>query len=183
MYREQIRVFDCTIRDGGLINKHDFDLEFVRQVYKGLSLAGIDYMEVGYKNSRELFDPKEFGPWKFCDDEDLKRVIDGIESNIKISVMADVGRVDMENIAQAAESPVDMIRTACYAKDVDKAIAMTNEFHDKGYETCINIMAISRNQPSELEEALHQVEEESKADVLYLVDSFGSLYQAEIRQG
>ena len=25
MFREKIKVLDCTIRDGGLINNHDFD--------------------------------------------------------------------------------------------------------------------------------------------------------------
>ena len=55
MYREQIKVLDCTIRDGGLINNHYFTDEFFREVYKALSKAGIDYMEVGYRNSEELF--------------------------------------------------------------------------------------------------------------------------------
>ena len=39
MYREKIKVFDCTIRDGGLINNHDFDMRFVKEVYKALSEA------------------------------------------------------------------------------------------------------------------------------------------------
>ena len=86
MFREKIKVLDCTIRDGGLINNHDFDLRFVRAVYKALSEAGIDYMEIGYKNSKRLFSEKEFGKWKFCDDDDIKRVIDGIESDTKISI-------------------------------------------------------------------------------------------------
>ena len=50
MFRDKIKVFDCTIRDGGLINKHNFDHRFVRQVYMALSAAGVDYMEIGYKN-------------------------------------------------------------------------------------------------------------------------------------
>ena len=54
MYREKIKVLDCTIRDGGLINNHDFDRRFVKETYKALSLAGVDYMEMGYKNSKEL---------------------------------------------------------------------------------------------------------------------------------
>ena len=55
MFREKIKVLDCTIRDGGLINNHDFDFRFVRAVYKALSEAGVDYMEIGYKNSKKLF--------------------------------------------------------------------------------------------------------------------------------
>ena len=182
MYREKIKVLDCTIRDGGLINNHDFDRRFVREVYKALSEAGVDYMEMGYKNSKELFSPKEYGLWKFCEDEEIKKIIDGIESKTKISVMVDVGRVRLEDVKPASESPVGMIRTAAYVKDIDKAIFMANHFADKGYETTINIMAISRDQGSELDEALHQIEEECKINVLYIVDSFGALYQEPVER-
>ena len=41
MYYETIKVLDCTIRDGGLVNKHDFSLEFVRRLYTLLSAAGL----------------------------------------------------------------------------------------------------------------------------------------------
>ena len=177
MYRPEIKVMDCSIRDGGLMNNHKFSHEFVRKTYKAVSEAGVDYIELGYKNSRKQFSPDEHGPWKFCDDEDLHKVIDGIESDIKISVMADVGRVDMDQFKPADESPVDMVRTAVYVKDVDKAIVMTNQFHLLGYETAINVMAISRDQGWELDEALEQMEKESKADVINIVDSFGKLYQ------
>ncbi|PIQ89044.1 MAG: nucleoid-structuring protein H-NS [Candidatus Omnitrophica bacterium CG11_big_fil_rev_8_21_14_0_20_42_13] len=180
MYRPKIKVFDCTIRDGGLINNHDFDFNFVRNVYKALSQSGVDYMEIGYKNSRELFSSSEYGQWKFCDDEEIKRVIDGVESQIKISVMVDVGRVNIDNIKPKKESPVDMIRVAAYVKDIDKAIFMVNSFADKGYETTINIMAISKDMGPELDEALAQIEKESKVDVVYIVDSFGYLYQEPV---
>ncbi len=177
MFRDKIKVLDCTVRDGGLINNHAFDHRFVKEVYSALSAAGVDYMEMGYKNSKTLFSPKEYGLWKFCDDDEIKRVKDGVESNTKISVMVDIGRVDMDDIKPASESPVDMIRVASYVKDIDKAIHMVNEFADRGYETTINIMAISKALENELNEALHQIEEECKAPAIYIVDSFGALYQ------
>jgi len=180
MYREKIKVLDCTIRDGGLINDHQFDRRFVREVYKAISASGVDYMEMGYKNSKKLFSSKEYGLWKFCEDDEIRKVIDGVESKVKISVMTDVGRVDMEDVKPKSESPVDMMRVASYVKDMDKAIYMVNEFAEKGYETTINIMAISRDQGPELDEALYQIEKESKVDVVYIVDSFGALYQEPI---
>jgi len=177
MFRDKIKVLDCTIRDGGLMNNHDFDLRFVREVYKALSGAGIDYMEIGYKNSKKLFDSKVFGKWKFCDDHDIREVIKGIGSKMKISVMVDVDRVDIEDVLPKKDSPVDMIRVATYVKDVDKAIFLTNHFADKGYETAVNIMAISRALDNELTECLQQLEKECKAKIINIVDSFGSLYQ------
>ncbi len=181
MYRPKIKVLDCSIRDGGLMNNHKFSHEFVRKVYKALSDAGVDYIELGYRNSKEIFSPDEYGSWKFCDDEDILRVIDGIDSKSKISVMADVGRVNMDDYKPASESPVDMVRTAVYVKDIDKSIHMANEFHDRGYETTINIMAISRDQGPELDEAIDQLENECQCDVVYIVDSFGALYQENIQ--
>ncbi|MBN1794876.1 MAG: aldolase catalytic domain-containing protein [Candidatus Omnitrophica bacterium] len=180
MYRPQIKVLDCTVRDGGLINNHDFDHRFVRDVFQAVSAAGVDYMEMGYKNSKDLFSPKEYGLWKFCDDEEIKKIIDGIETETKISIMVDVGRVELDDIRPKAESPVDMIRVASYVKDIDKAIYMVNHFAEKGYETTINVMAISVDQGPELDEALHQIEEESKVQVVYIVDSFGALYQEPV---
>ncbi|MDP2929441.1 MAG: aldolase catalytic domain-containing protein [Candidatus Omnitrophota bacterium] len=177
MFREKIKVLDCTVRDGGLMNKHDFDLKFVRAVYRALSEAGIDYMEIGYKNSGRLFSEKEYGRWKFCSEDDIKKVIDGIPSRMKLSVMVDVDRVDIEDIKPKKESPVSMIRVASYVKDIDKAIFLANHFADKGYETTINIMAISRALDNELTEALHQLEEECRASIIYVVDSNGALYQ------
>lgn len=180
MFREKIKVLDCTIRDGGLMNNHLFDLKFVREVYRALSESGIDYMEIGYKNSKRLFSPKEYGKWKFCEEDDIKRTIDGIPSKIKLSVMVDVDRVDIDDIPPKKESPVTMIRVASYVKDIDKAIYLVNHFADKGYETTVNIMAISRALDNELNEALHQLEAECKAGVIYIVDSFGALYQESI---
>ncbi len=177
MFREKIKVLDCTIRDGGLMNNHNFDFRFVREVYKAVSEAGIDYMEIGYKNSKELFSTKEYGAWKFCDDEEIKKVIEGVESGTKISVMVDIGRVNINDVKPASESPVKMIRVAAYVKDIDKAIFMVNHFAEKGYEATINIMAISKDQGVELDEALRQIENESRASVVYIVDSFGNLYQ------
>ncbi|MBN2406278.1 MAG: aldolase catalytic domain-containing protein [Elusimicrobia bacterium] len=177
MFREKIKVLDCTIRDGGLINNHKFEKRFVREIYKAVSSSGVDYMEIGYKNSKKLFSPDEYGEWKFCDDDVIKEITDGVDSDTRISVMVDVGRVDPDEIRPAAESPVDMIRVASYVKDIDKAIFLVNSFSDKGYETTVNIMAISRALDNELNEALHQLEEESRAEVIYIVDSFGALYQ------
>jgi 4-hydroxy 2-oxovalerate aldolase len=66
-------------------------------------------------------------------------------------------------------------------KDVDKAIDLVNDAADKGYQTTINIMAISKALDNELDEALIQLEEESRTDVVYIVDSYGSLYSENIQ--
>ena len=72
-YRPEIKVLDCTIRDGGLMNDHRFDLEFVKAVYEANAAAGVDYMEIGYKASKKIFRRDEHGLWKFSDEDDIRR--------------------------------------------------------------------------------------------------------------
>lgn len=180
MYRDKIKVLDCTVRDGGLINDHYFEDDFVRNIYKAVSASGVDYMEIGYKASKKILSPDKFGKWKFCDEDDIKKAIDGIESATKLSVMIDIGRVEKKDILPCKDSVVDLIRVATYVKDVDKAIDLANEAASKGYETTINIMAISKALDNELDEALDQIEKESKVGTVFIVDSFGALYSENI---
>ena len=179
MFRPEIKVLDCSIRDGGLINQWRFDDEFVRAIYAGLSLAGVDYMEMGYKASKEQFDPKKFGKWRFCHDEDIKRIIDGIDSHTKLACMVDIGRVEDKDILPRQDSPFSMIRVACYIKDIDKAIALGEMISDKGYETTVNIMAVSTNLEREIDEALNDL---SKTNIptVYVVDSYGAMYCEDV---
>jgi len=179
MYREQIKVLDCTIRDGGLINNHYFTDEFVRAVYQALTKSGVDYMEFGYRSSRELYPPEDYGAWKYCDDDKIRQIIDGIESDVKISVMVDSYRVKEQQFAPKDESPVDMFRAATYVKYIDSAIELINKCHDLGYETTCNIMAISKEMEPDLVEALDQLAK-TPVDVVYVVDSFGSFYCEQI---
>ncbi len=179
MYRPEIKVVDCTIRDGGLINNHDFSDAFVRAVYKACSEAGVDYVELGYQASKEFFSPDKYGKWKFCDEEHIKKIIDGIEPKAKISTMVDIGRVDLNAIRPKKDSVVDMIRVACYVKEIDKAIEHVKRFADKGYETTINVMAISTALQPDMEEALVQLAE-APLKAVYVVDSFGALFSEQI---
>jgi 4-hydroxy 2-oxovalerate aldolase len=179
VYRERIKVLDCTIRDGGLMNDHYFTDEFVREVYRALSESGIDYMEMGYRSSKELYPSKDFGTWKYCDDEKIREITGGIESNLKLSVMVDAHRVKEQQFVKADESPFDMVRVATYVKDMDKAIELVKKCHDLGYETTVNIMAISKEIEPDMIEALDQLAE-SPVDVVYVVDSFGALYCEQI---
>jgi 4-hydroxy 2-oxovalerate aldolase len=179
MYREQIKVMDCTIRDGGLINNHYFTDKFVRAVYQALSKGGVDYMEMGYRSSRELFPPDKYGDWKYCDDDKIRQVIDGIESDIKLSIMVDSYRVKEQVFAPADESPIDMVRVATYVKYIDSAIDLIKKCHDLGYETSCNIMSVSTEREPDLVESLEQLAK-TAVDVVYVVDSFGALYCEQI---
>lgn len=181
-FRPDIKVLDATIRDGGLVNDFFFEDEFVKKLYAANVKAGIDYMEFGYKASKEIFDVNRFGKWKFCDEQDIRDIVGDNNTDLKISVMADVGRCDFKtDFIPKSESVIDMVRVATYINTMPAAIEMIEHFHELGYETCCNIMAVSTAQESDIYLALELLGE-SNVDIIYLVDSYGSLYPEQIRE-
>ena len=174
--RNDIQLLDATIRDGGLCNNFEFTDEFVTELYKMNIKCGIDYMEFGYKASKNMFKESDFGKWKFCNEEDLRAIVGDNPSDMKISVMADVGRCDYKtDFLPKSESVIDMVRVACYIHQIPAAIEMIEYFHNLGYETTCNIMAISQANSDQVGQALEMLAA-SNVDVIYLVDSYGSLY-------
>jgi 4-hydroxy 2-oxovalerate aldolase len=102
------------------------------------------------------------------------------DTPLKISVMADAERTDYhEDILPREQSVIDLIRVAAYIHQIPTAIDMVKDAHDKGYETTVNLMAISTVQERELDEALDDLAE-TEVETVYLVDSFGALYCEQI---
>lgn len=179
-YRSDIRVVDATLRDGGLVNDFYFTDEFARALYLTNIKAGVDYMEFGYKASRELFSEDKFGKWKFCKDEDIRAIVGDNDTDLKIAVMADVGRCDYkQDILNKSESPIDLIRVATYINAIPAAIDMIEDAAKKGYETSCNIMALSSVQERDLEAALEMLCQ-TPVNCLYIVDSYGAYYPEQI---
>jgi 4-hydroxy 2-oxovalerate aldolase len=181
-YRKDIRVLDCTIRDGGLMNDSQFDDATVRAVYDGCVAAGIDYMEIGYKNSQRLFAPSQYGPWRHCKEDDIRRIVGDNDTPLKLSAIADAEKSDYHtDILPKEQSPLDLIRVAAYIHQIPLALDMIKDAHDKGYETTLNLMAASVVQESEMDEALEMFAQ-SEATCIYLVDSFGHFHTLGIRE-
>ena len=179
-YRPDIKVIDATLRDGGLVNDFYFSDEFVKDLYNANLRSGVDYMEFGYKADKEMFDVNKFGPCKFCDDDYIRSIVGENNTDLKIAVMADVGRCDYKNdIHDRSETPIDLIRVATYIHQIPTAVDMIEDAKKKGYEVSCNIMAISTAQEGDLRAAL-DILGKSPVDVFYIVDSFGSIYPEQM---
>lgn len=179
-FRKDIKVVDATLRDGGLVNDFYFTDEFVNDLYITNIKAGVDYMEFGYRGDKSMFDVNKFGKWKFCNDEDIRAIVGDNNTDLKIAIMADVGRCDYKNdIHDRSESPVDLIRVATYLHQLPTAIDIIEDSYKKGYETTCNIMALSNAQEGDLQVALDELGK-SSVNTIYIVDSFGSLYPEQV---
>ena len=179
-YRPELKVLDCTVRDGGLINDHMFDDGFVKAVYQACVDAGVDYMEIGYKASKRLFARPKCGAWKFCDEDDIRRIVGDNQTTLKLAVMADAEKCDYHtDILPKKDSVLDVIRVATYVNQIPTAVDMIKDAADKGYEVTCNLMAISTVQEAEIDQAL-EVIRDTPASTVVVVDSFGSLYAEQV---
>ncbi len=179
--RDDVKIVDCTIRDGGLVNDYHFSDDFVKAVYNTCVVSGVDYFEIGKIVSKTVMSPDEYGPWNFCEEEDIRRIVGDNNTDMKIAVMADIGRTFKEEIKPKSESVIDMIRVACYIHQIPAALEIIEDAHRKGYETTLNLMAISKVNDSDLDEVL-EIVANSNVDIIYLVDSFGTFYSEQIRR-
>lgn len=181
-FRPDIKIVDATLRDGGLVNNFRFTEDFVKDLYAANVAAGVDYMEFGYKASKDIFDEKEFGAWKFCEEDDIRRIVGDNDTDMKIAVMADVGRCNYKrDIIPCSESAIDLVRIATYINTIPAALDMVRHCKNLGYEATINIMAISNAKESEIDEALELIGK-SDVDGIYIVDSYGSLYMEQVEE-
>lgn len=178
-FRKSIKVVDATLRDGGLVNDFYFTDAFVQNLYKTNVEAGVDYMEMGYRASKKVFDESKFGKWKFCSDEHIREIVGDNDTDLKIAIMADIGRHDKNDFDQKVNSPVDLVRVAAYIHQMPEAIDMIEDAAKKGYETSCNIMAISNAQETDIKAALEMLGQ-TPVDCIYIVDSFGSIYPEEM---
>lgn len=180
-FRKSVKVVDATLRDGGLVNDFFFTDEFAKALYQTNIAAGVDYMELGYKADKTMFDVNKFGKWKFCND-DIRAIVGDNNTDLKLAVMTDVGRCNYkEDVQDRANSPIDLIRVATYLHQIPSAIAMIEDAKKKGYEVSCNIMAISNTQETDLKIALEELGK-TPVDCIYIVDSYGSLYPESIQR-
>ena len=162
------------------MNNHHFDDQVVKAVYTACVEAGIDYMEIGYKASPKIIIPGEHGQWKYCLEDDIRRIVGDNKTALKLTVMADAERTDYhEDILPKDQSVIDMVRVATYISQIPSALDMIKDAHDKGYETTVNLMAVSTVPERELNEGLELLAG-SETGAIYVVDSFGALYSEQV---
>ncbi|MCX5811476.1 MAG: aldolase catalytic domain-containing protein [Proteobacteria bacterium] len=173
-------ILDCTIRDGGYLNNWRFDAKMVREVYRALSKAGVDIVEIGFRGTDKYFNRNEFGPWRFTDIKDLKEVVGGIKG-ARLAIMGDYGKLDVEDFTDDYREYVDFIRIAVHKDGTPGAIRQLEEIKKKGFEVSLNAMGITGYTGEETQELVKMLAD-SDIDYIYIADSYGSILPDQMRQ-
>jgi len=174
-------VVDCTLRDGGFHCAWDFEPELVRAYLAAVDAAGVDYAEVGYRSlERDGF----AGALRYCDEE-IIRALPALRTTA-LGVMVDarelVGREALIDklFVPAEQSRIALVRVATRAKDLGSALAQAARLDALGYRVGLNIMAWASVADDERAGLVRRVLADPAVDVMYIADSYGSMYPSEI---
>ncbi|MBO6256501.1 hypothetical protein J6N69_00495 [bacterium] len=170
-----VKILDCTIRDGGHQTNWDFDDEFIFNLVKKLERNNIDYCEIGYRNN---IDKKGKGRFFFCDKLLLEKFIK-IKNNLKIGIMADYKRIDINDFESAENDLVDFVRIACHPDKIPQSLEICEELKFRGYNVFLQLMEIPNVSDSEYN-ILKKWDKKDILESLYIADSYSVVEPQDI---
>lgn len=128
---KKVELLDCTLRDGGFVNKWHFGEDCILNIFERLELAGIDIIEVGYLRDYVPFNMDET---QFPDTASVGRVLPiRTQKGAKVVAIIDYGDCAQERIAPCSETILDGIRVTFKRKQLNEAIAFCRAIKEKGY--------------------------------------------------
>ncbi len=177
---KNIKILDCTLRDGGYYNNWDFSIELINDYLKATAIAGVDFVELGFR----FFDKSTFkGPCAYTTDEFLGNL--KIPKKLKVAVMVNAsdllihGTKDpIKNIkllfSKKKKSRVNLVRIAAHHDEIKKILGVINVLKKYGYIVALNIMQIADRSEKEITFLVKNISK-TPLDILYFADSMGSL--------
>ena len=174
-----IKILDCTIRDGGHLNKWHFSSQCVKASYFAAVKSGIDFFEIGYRCPSSVTGLGDFG---YCSDEFLFSLFTASEK-CKLTVMIDAGKSESSFFCECKpeNTPVRAVRVAAYPHELNKAFGQLEDLKSKGYTVFLNLMASSELTEVEFD-ILRHWEAKGILEAVLFADSFGAFIPSDIPQ-
>lgn len=189
----QLQLLDCTIRDGGYLNRWNFSDKEVIDCYKSISKAGYNYFEIGFKTNSNLL-PDSGGKWMYCNEQNINKVKESYPQGCKIAVMAKLYTFHISDFKPKNNSNIDLVRlllpkhddisnkTIISDKMLKDTYNLATQILDLGYELSINIACgnlLSDNEITKFCQIMNPISNNIKC--IYLADTYGGFDQYNIK--
>ena len=173
----QIRLLDCTLRDGGYVNDWKFGHDNMVNVFERLVSAGVDIIEVGFLDERRPFDMDRS---IFPDTKSATAIYGNLDKgNSTVVAMIDIGTCGIENIEPASDTFIDGIRVIFKKAKVDQAMAFCAQLKEKGYLVFANAVSITSYNDEEYRALLDRINE-LEPYTFSIVDTYGLLHHQDV---
>lgn len=184
----QVKLFDCTLRDGGYVTDWQFTREHVRECYKACLTSGVSYMEIGFRNFDTEINRAKYGDTFFCTESYINEVIGDIidDTKCKIAVMVTIDQFNMSDFIKKSDSKISLVRVLMAyhgfknktddeldINTLSNGVHQINQLTELGYEVSFNIGRIDKLTDEQLYRVCESV---SKTPIkyFYVADTYGS---------
>ncbi len=177
MFMANIRLLDCTLRDGGYINDWKFGYHTIRSILRKLVDSQVDYAEVGflrdcvYDRDRTLFNS--------CGE--IAPILPEKRGNTMFVAMALHNKYSVDKLEPYDGKTIDAVRVTFHDYDIDEGLAFVRRVKGKGYKVfCnpINIMGYSDESILELLKKVNEIQPYAFS----IVDTFGSMMREDLQR-
>ncbi|MBE0651546.1 MAG: aldolase catalytic domain-containing protein, partial [Bacteroidales bacterium] len=126
-----IKLLDCTLRDGGFNNDWDFGHDTLINLFERSTSSGIDFIEIGFIDERRQFDLNRSNMPEFSCVEKIWGNLD--RKKAKVVAMIDYGTCDLSKIPPCKDSFLDGIRVIFKMDLMHEALDYCEKLSDLGY--------------------------------------------------
>jgi 4-hydroxy 2-oxovalerate aldolase len=182
---KQIKLLDCTLRDGGYYNNWQFETKDANRYLKQVYTAGIDVVEIGFYFFEK---DKNYGKFAFVDSNVVKHLVKSKKTKLAVMIngsdflkIKDNYKSFLNKVFKKKELDFSIIRIASHYRDVPKLIKYIKHLKFLRYNICFNLMQINNVKKIELKRCLKKLNSSNSVDVFYFADSFGNLKPKNIR--
>lgn len=173
-----IKLLDCTLRDGGYLNDWEFQKSNIVNIFERLVSAGIDIIETGFLDERRPFDENRT---IFPDTKSADRIYGRLDKgNSMIVGMIDYGTCSIDNLSDRKDSYLDGIRVIFKKQKMHDAIDFCKKVKEKGYSVFAQAVSITSYNDEELAELIGLVND-LEPYAFSLVDTYGLLHKGQLR--
>jgi 4-hydroxy 2-oxovalerate aldolase len=174
---KNIKLLDCTLRDGGYVNDWEFGNDNIINIFERLVTANIDIIEVGFLDERRLFDlNRTIMP--NCDA--VNTIFAGLEKGNSLIVgMIDYGTCDIEHIIQCDSCFLDGVRVIFKKNFMHQAIEFCGKIKNLGYKVFVQAVSITSYSDDEMMVLLELVNE-LEPYAFSIVDTYGLLHKQNL---
>jgi 3-deoxy-D-manno-octulosonate cytidylyltransferase len=173
-----IKILDCTLRDGGYINNWRFSQFQISKIISALEKSNIDIIELGYLDDKK---GNSINSTLFDSVISVDKALGELAQTVQKVVMIDLFGFDIEKLPLQSNTKINGIRLAFHKKDSNNALAAAKKIIDLGYQLFFQPMVTKNYDDNEFTTLI------KKANALnvyafYVVDSFGSMALGEFQK-
>lgn len=165
----EIKLLDCTLRDGGYVNEWNFGKKAICEISRRSSEAGSDIVELGFL--RDV--PYKEDTAVFSDVRQIRPFMPYKETSYAVMCEA-MNPLPLEKIAVRKEGDVSTIRVIVWKRLLEEGFNYCKGIIDRGYQLCVQPNRVDQYSDEEFIEMVCRFNELNPL-ALYIVDSFGVL--------